>query len=179
MSTKFWKSHNFKSFLNGLALGDVDKDGKVETVIAGAHSIRIYRYENRRLIKIEEIQESKYLYFIGIDIADINQNGYPEIFVTSLTSGKNSVSSFVLEYNGKKYVKIVDDVPWYFRVVKMPDKRPILLGTEKYRRRAFCCRGNSSNELGKFRISSFSRQILKVRTGKCFGSRPGRCNEQR
>jgi TolB-like protein len=128
ISSKFWKSHNFKSFLNGLALGDVDKDGKVETVVAGARSIRIYRYENRRLIKLEEINESKYLYFIGVDIADINQNGYPEIFVTSLNSGKNSVSSFVLEYNGRKYVKIIDDVPWYFRVVKMPDKRPVLLG---------------------------------------------------
>jgi len=128
LSTKFWKSHNFKSFLHGLALGDVDKDGKVETVVAGAHSIRIYRYENRRLIKIEEIKESKYLYFIGVDIADINNNGYPEIFVTSLSLGKNSVRSFVLEYNGKKYVKIVDGMPWYFRVVKLPDKMPILLG---------------------------------------------------
>ena len=128
LSTKFWKSRNFKSFLNGLALGDVDKDGKVETVVAGARSILIYRYENRRLLKVEEINESKYLYFIGVDIADINKNGYPEIFVTSLSSGKNSVSSFVLEYNGKKYVKIVDNVPWYFRVVKMPDKRPVLLG---------------------------------------------------
>ncbi len=128
ISAKFWKSRNFKSILNGLALGDVDKDGKVETVVAGAHSIRIYRYEDRRLAKVEEINESRYLYFIGVDIADINQNGYPEIFVTSLTSGKNSVSSFVLEYNGKKFVKIVDNVPWYFRVVKMPDKRPVLLG---------------------------------------------------
>jgi len=130
LSTKFWKSRNFKSFLNGLSLGDVDKDGKVETVVAGSHSIRIYRYENRRLLKIEEIKESKYLYFIGIDIADINQNGYPEIFVTGLSLSKNSVSSFVLEYNGRKYVKIVDDVPWYFRVVKMPDTRPVLLGQE-------------------------------------------------
>ncbi len=128
LSTKFWKSRNFKLFLNGLALGDVDKDGKVETVVAGARSIRIYRYENRRLLKVEEINESKNLYFIGLDIADINQNGYPEIFVTSLSSGKNSVSSFVLEYNGRKYVKIVDNVPWYFRVVKMPEKRPVLLG---------------------------------------------------
>ena len=128
ISTKFWKSQNFKSFLNGLALGDVDKDGKVETVVVGAHSIQIYRYENRRLHKIEEINESKYLSFIGVDIADINQNGYPEIFVTSLSLGKNSVSSFVLEYNGRKYVKIIDGAPWYFRVVKMPDKRPVLLG---------------------------------------------------
>ncbi len=128
LSAKFWKSRNFKSFLNGLALGDVNKDGKVETVVAGAHSIRIYRYENRRLIKIEEIKESKYLSFIGVDIADINNNGYPEIFVTSLTLGKNSVSSFVLEYNGRKYVKIIDDMPWYFRVVKIPNRKPVLLG---------------------------------------------------
>ena len=106
----------------------MDKDGKVETVVAGAHSIKIYRYENRRLLKVEEIIESKSLYFIGLDIADINQNGYPEIFVTSLTLGKNRVSSFVLEYNGRKYVKIADDVSWYFRIVKMSDKRPVLLG---------------------------------------------------
>jgi len=57
--------------------------------------------------------------------------------VTSLSLGKNSVSSFVLEYNGRKYVKIVDDVPWYFRVVKMPDKRKVLLGQKNSGRGPF------------------------------------------
>ena len=44
----FWKSPNFKFLINGLAIGDVDGDGKVETVIVRPQSVDIYRMEIRR-----------------------------------------------------------------------------------------------------------------------------------
>ena len=128
LSTKFWKSRNFKNLFNGLALGDVDKDGKIETVIITPHEVNLYRFENNRFSRSRKIGENKRKNFIGVDIADINGNGYPEIFVTSLNSFKTGISSFVLEYNGQKYVKIIKSCPWYFRVVELPGQGRILLG---------------------------------------------------
>ncbi len=41
---------------------------------------------------------------MALDIADINGNGYPEIFVTSLSILLDGLQSFVVEYNGTDYV---------------------------------------------------------------------------
>ena len=123
-----WKSRNFKHLFNGLALGDVDGDGKIETVIITPNEVNLYRFENNRFSGHQKIGENKRKYSIGVDIADINGNGYPEIFVTSLNPLKTGISSFVLEYNGQKYVKIIKSCPWYFRVVELPGQGRILLG---------------------------------------------------
>jgi len=131
LSKEFWKSRNFKHLINGLALGDVDGDGKIETVIATPHEIHIYKSENNRFFKAKEIVKDRYKYFIGLDIADINKNGYPEIFVTSLNANRNGVNSFVLEYNGQEYNRIVKKSYLYYRVVKLPLRDKVLLGQKR------------------------------------------------
>jgi TolB-like protein len=130
-SREFWKSRNIRELINGIALGDVDRDGKVETVIITPDSVYINRFENNRLIEINKISENKYKIFIGVDIADINSNGYPEIFVTSLNPQRNVVNSIVLEYDGKDYVKIVDNSAWYYRVAELPVHGSILFGQKQ------------------------------------------------
>ena len=127
-SREFWKSHNFKFLINGLALGDVDGDGKIETVIAAPHAVYIYRAENNRFYKTQELPQSRNRNIIGVDVADINGNGTPEIFVTSLNAHKNVMRSFVLEYDGKNYNEIVKDRSWYYRVVEHPLRGSILFG---------------------------------------------------
>jgi hypothetical protein len=84
--------------------------------------------ENNRFYKVVELPENSTRSIIGVDVADINGNGIPEIFVTSLTAFKNSVSSFVLEYNNQNYNEIVKDSRYYFRVVDLPTRGSILFG---------------------------------------------------
>jgi len=124
----FWKSHNFGFLINGLAIGDVDGDGKIETVIARPQSVDIYRMENNRFYKVLELPEKSTRRIIGVDVADINGNGIPEIFVTSLNALQNGVSSFVLEYNGQNYNEIVRNSSYYYRVVHHPERGSILFG---------------------------------------------------
>ena len=126
-SEEFWKSRVFDHLVNGMALGDVDGDGKIETVVITPDAVHIYRAEKDRLNKIKVI-ESRHKNFIGTDIADINGNGHPEIFVTSLNAHRSGVCSFVLEWDGKDYVRIVKDSPWYYRVVALPGQGSVLLG---------------------------------------------------
>ena len=125
---KFWKSANFKHLINGVAIGDVDGDGKNETVIIAPHALIIYRSESGRFGKIAEIEESYNKVLSGVDIADINDNGYAEIFVTSFNAKRTVLNSFVLEYDGQNFSKSIDDSYWIYRVADTPARGKILLG---------------------------------------------------
>ena len=126
---QFWRSASFKHVINGIAVGDVDRDGKIETVVATPHSIIIYRSEGGKFYKAqEEIKEGQGRVHVGVDVADINENGYAEIFVSSLNKTRNRLISYVLEYDGKNFSKIVDNSPYYYRVADIPARGKILLG---------------------------------------------------
>jgi TolB-like protein len=129
---KFWRSASFKHLINGIALGDVDRDGKMETVVVTPQEVIIYRAESGRFYKAHEIKDNSSRYPIGVDIADINDNGFPEIFVTSLAATRNTVDSVVFEYDGQAFQKIVDGSSWYYRVCDVPGRGKILLG-QKHR----------------------------------------------
>ena len=130
LSPKFWRSAGMRHLFNGIALGDVDGDGKIETVIITPQSVLIFRKDQERFFQVAEYAESGQGYNIAVDVADINGNGTPEIFVTSLTPTRKGLSSFVLEHDGKAFRRIVDNAPWYFRVGSLPDRGRILLGQE-------------------------------------------------
>jgi TolB-like protein len=127
-SAQFWASRSIRQRINGISIGDIDKDGKQETVIITAHSVEAYRFDKNRFLKIKILAERHLDNLIGVDVADINANGYPEIFVTSLNPYRNMVTSFVLEFDGQTYTEIVTDSRWYFRVVDHPLRGQILLG---------------------------------------------------
>ena len=129
---KFWRSASFKHLINGIALGDVDRDGKIETVVVTPQEVIIYRAERGRFYKAHEIKDSGSQYNIGVDVADINENGYPEIFITRLTATRLAINSIVFEYDGKNFQKIIDGSSWYFRVADVPGRGKILLG-QKHR----------------------------------------------
>lgn len=124
----FWKSQNFKSLITGIDIGDVDNDGQLETVVATNDTILVYRYQNGRFFKVTEVARHKTLHYVGIDVADINENGTPEIFVSSLNATRSGASSFVVEFDGNGYATLVDGAGWFYRVSKNPLQDPILLG---------------------------------------------------
>jgi TolB-like protein len=130
-SAGFWKSRNFKIFIKGIALGDVDGDSKTEVVFISDRRIYVYRFENARLQKIEEMAGKRTQKFIGVDVADINGNGRAEIFVTSLKGAGQCLDSFVLEWNGDDFKRVSEDGPWYYRVIDMPDRGRVLLGQKR------------------------------------------------
>jgi TolB-like protein len=124
----FWKSEPIETIIHSLAVGDTDNDGIKEIVILSPHAVDIYQIQQDRLVKKQMIFSDDDLNLISIDIADINGNGFAEIFVTSLNALKNSVSSLVIEYNQGGYIKIVEDTSWYFKVVEHPTLGKQLLG---------------------------------------------------
>ncbi len=126
-----WRSLKFQAEIKSLAIGDVLGDRQNELVIINDYSVSLYRFAAGKLELIEEVIGEMDHIAIRVDVADINQNGRAEIFVTSLYHDKTEIKSYVLEWDGSKLVKIVPDADWYFRAVTAPGKKPVLLGQQR------------------------------------------------
>ncbi len=127
-SATLWKSRSFKLEINGVAIGDVDGDGRAETVLVSNHMVIIYRFSEQRFEKIAEIQGDLKTTNISVDVADINDNGPAEIFVTGRTD-QSRFRSYVLEKRGDEYKRIVDKQNLMFRVMRTSGSdEPILFG---------------------------------------------------
>ncbi|MDX1708348.1 MAG: FG-GAP-like repeat-containing protein, partial [Desulfobacterales bacterium] len=129
---KFWRSASFRHLINGLAAGDVDRDGKIETVVATPKQLIVYRAESGRFYQAYDIQQNGNRINIGLDVGDINDNGYPEIFVTSLNATRLVIESSVFEFDGSNFKQIIDGSSWYYRVADVPSRGIMLLG-QKHR----------------------------------------------
>lgn len=131
LSPRFWRSAASKQLFNGLALGDVDGDGKTETVIATPEGVIVHRMEQGRFHQVHDLRkENRGGIPVAIDVADVNENGRPEIFVTALTPTRRAVSSYVLEHDGAVFRRVAEDLPYYFRVCRTPERGAVLLGQE-------------------------------------------------
>ncbi|MCP3944533.1 MAG: hypothetical protein GY710_24065 [Desulfobacteraceae bacterium] len=121
----------FDGVIGAMATGDLENDGQVRVVAATDNNLMIYKFEGNRLVQTKKLEFPRTNRIVSLDIADINKNGYPEIFVTSLTIQRDGLQSFVVEYNGKDYVTTVEDQSLYYRTVNTPDGTKVLLGQER------------------------------------------------
>ena len=122
-----------KEVIRAMATGDLNKDGRVQIVTATDSSLQIYHLEGTLLTEETHLDYASYLRIIGLDVADINGNGYPEIFVTAMTINRETLSSFVVEFNGSSYTTLQDGLSYYFRVINSLDGDPVLYAQDKGR----------------------------------------------
>lgn len=131
-SGSFWKSRNFKEYIKSISIGDIDGDNKQEIVFISQNSIFVYKNVERRFIKVKEIAgDEPNVNFIGVDVADINGNGKAEIFVTNLNTLRDSLESFVLEWEAGDFVTVTKNNNWYYRVLELPMQGTVLLGEKR------------------------------------------------
>jgi hypothetical protein len=125
----FWMSDKRPTEYRGMDIGDVNGDGLNETVLIDAKTVYIYQKKGDAFTLLQTIKGSIADNYIALDVADINQTGIKQIFVTNLR--KDSVDAFVLEYRDNKYVRIADGLRWFLRVITTSAGTPMLLGQVK------------------------------------------------
>ncbi len=124
----FNKIAEIESIVTAVAVGDIDGDGGNEVVIADDECLYAGRYADGVVENLERIHRNKYKNIIGLDIADLNQNNIHELYVTRLNSHRTAVHSMILEWDGGRFVKIVEKAPFYFKIDRKTDGTSRLLG---------------------------------------------------
>jgi hypothetical protein len=113
----------------GIAMGDVDGDGRMEMVVAAISTVSVYRFADGRFSKLAVVEGSGN--YIGVDTADLNSNGKDEIFITNTDKTSGQVQSFVLEYDGRDFQRIADVLNFYFRSIRLPMRGRVLHGQRR------------------------------------------------
>jgi len=126
-----WRSRELDESITGIALGDVTGDGSTETVVISEGALHLYRADAKGFHKLNKLAELRRESMVSVDIADINGNGYAEIFVSVYNGTRDGAVSFVLEYNGSTFERIVDKSPWFFRVIKKSGEKGRLYGQKQ------------------------------------------------
>ena len=123
-----WRSQRFKSHLRGLAVGDVDGDGNNETVFIDKQTVFVYRAVGPAFEKLAELPGETSDEYISVDVADINGNGRAEIFVSGISELNWRVKSSVREWDGKAFGVLAEGQPYFYRVVAVATRGPVLYG---------------------------------------------------
>ncbi len=111
-------------------MADLDGDGTVEYVFSDEKKLSVYRVEKSgwKEVWTESVdRKEQEMQQFRIDVADINGNGRPEIFVTRMLNGR--VSSYVVEFENGSFRRIAD-IPGFLRVVRYPGRGAVLIGQD-------------------------------------------------
>lgn len=111
-------------------VADLDGDKTAEYVFSNESKLFIYRADKSGWNEVwaEAVSgKEKGMQQFHLDVADINGNGKPEIFVTRMLNDR--VSSYVVEFQDGSF-KRTADIPGFLRVVRYPGRGQVLLGQE-------------------------------------------------
>ncbi len=122
----FTKSQNFRFGLVAMDVGDVDGDGQAEFVLAGKHEVQVYRGQGRRFQRIAQVKTAIRYAIHAVTLGDLNNNGRMEIYVSAADAKRPN--SFIMEWDGKQFVKLADNQRWYIRVIDIPGEGQVLAG---------------------------------------------------
>ncbi|MCG8615120.1 MAG: hypothetical protein MI802_02800 [Desulfobacterales bacterium] len=121
----------FKEVIASMTAGDFKNNGTVQVATASNNTISILSLGSSGLVKEDTLTYPSHIDIVGLDSGDINGNGYPEIFVSAMTVHKDSLASFVIEFNGSSYQVLTENENLYYKVLKDNKGGIMLLGQRK------------------------------------------------
>ena len=123
----FYHLENLPYRAKHFAAGNIAGEGKTEFAISDGHAIIIYRLEGGVLKELWREAAATGNEHLDVECADLNHNGKDEVYVTNFNGGV--ASSYVIEYDGSRFQKVVENVPLLFRVLDVPGSGKTLLTT--------------------------------------------------
>ena len=109
----------------GIAVGDFDGDGLLETAVAMEDHLQILRMTAGKLVPVAIINFPRSVHLLSLDVADTNTNGIPELYLSANSGIK--LSSRVVEFTQGSYQHTITRIPWFFRSVDLLEEGRTLI----------------------------------------------------
>lgn len=123
---QFTKSQNLHFFVRAMAVGDLDGSGADAIVIAKSDTIKCYRQIDNRLQQIAYAPIAKGYAIIDLSVADLDDDGQDEIYVTATAKGEPYSAGFRLE--GERLILLFSTKEFFLRALDLPVLGPTLIG---------------------------------------------------
>lgn len=113
----------------GMAIADVNGDGKNEIVILSEYNVHVYTWDKDRLVELGKHKLPNNLTTMLVRTIDLDRSGAAAIVVTTLDQEHTEPYSFVLSFKNNKFTEIGDRIKFFLNVVRIPpDFTPALIG---------------------------------------------------
>lgn len=115
-----WRSQTLPFAANGIAVGDLDGDGKNEVVLFTSSDIYVMRWQDRQLAQVAKIEGSTRVTQVRASIVNFGADKSARLVVSSHFDRLPLSSIYRLE--GNKLVAEAERLPWYLSAVKLPPR---------------------------------------------------------
>ena len=121
------RSSVLPTMLVSMDIADLDGDGLHEIVSASRTALEVYQFNETRFKKIGEYKFSKDFKVNAVNVADINGDGKPEIYI-SANRGDRAASAIFSWREAEGLKQLAGDIGWYLRPIEKPGSGVVLAG---------------------------------------------------
>jgi hypothetical protein len=118
----FWRSGYINESLVGLAVTDIDRDGKNEVIYATEKNIFVTRFNGGALAQLAKYSVPATQRLVSVDVLDVDGDGRMEI-IASAQDENNAPIGLILKFNDGAPTPLAQRLPWYLRVVGQGNNR--------------------------------------------------------
>ena len=122
-----WLSQRLTGSYSGMAPGRQFENGERELFVVSGHALKLFR-QGKDLQQVAEVSFTVDEQLLGVDSADLDGDGNPELYVTIFNG--DALVSQVWVVRDNALVRIADRLPYYFRYIAMDGQKGTLYAQE-------------------------------------------------
>jgi len=96
---ELWRSEALKHEASGIAVGDIDGDGKKEMVVAFRDQVEVFRWNGQKLESVSVFKSRGLSNYLSVDMADVDGAGHDKIFASLYIEGIKRARTLILEFS--------------------------------------------------------------------------------
>ncbi|MBI5189972.1 MAG: VCBS repeat-containing protein [Nitrospirae bacterium] len=123
----FYRTEDIPMRGTRMAAGRITGSDKTEIAVAAGRRLVVYRFEKGVLSELWRYEGDMKDDYLDLECADLNGNGRDELYVSNFRDGL--FMSFVMEYDGKDYKMISEDLAIFMRVLELPGGKKMLIAS--------------------------------------------------